>query len=269
MAKKVTFGQYWPGTSPIHRLDPRTKLAGVLVAMVAIFLANSYAAQAVAAAFVLAFILLARIPFSQVLRSVAPLLFIILLTLVFNLFFVQGGVVYAHWGPFVISQEGIHQAAFLGIRLFLLLVSAALLTLTTTTLDITDAFEFFLAPLARFGVPAHEFSMIMGIALRFMPQFFDELRTIRAAQLARGAHISANPFKGGMAGLSSLMVPLFTSAFRHAEALSNGMDARCYHGGVGRTRLKPLAYTYRDAIAAAVLVAMLAACAAVTNVLVL
>ncbi|MBQ9021674.1 MAG: energy-coupling factor transporter transmembrane protein EcfT [Eggerthellaceae bacterium] len=265
MTQSALFGRYWPGESPIHALDPRTKLTGVVLAMVAIFLAHTYAALGVAALFVAAFFIIARIPPVQAFKSIAPLFFIVLLTAFLNLFFVQSGEVYAQAGPFVISQGGIDSAIFLCIRLTLLLLVASLLTLTTTSLDLTDAFEAMLSPFARFGFPAHEFAMVMGIALRFLPQFMEELRTIRAAQLSRGAHVSANPFHGGLSGLSSLMVPLFTSAFRHAETLSNGMDARCYHGGVGRTRLHPLSFTSRDLVAALVLLALIVACVLVAR----
>lgn len=266
MAQSALFGRYWPGESPIHALDPRMKLTGVVIAMVAIFLARSYAALGVAALFVAAFFIVARIPFGQAFKSIAPLLFIVLLTAFLNLFFIQSGEVYAQAGPFVISQGGIDSAIFLSIRLTLLLLCASLLTLTTTSIDLTDAFESMLGPFARFGFPAHEFAMVMGIALRFLPQFMDELRTIRAAQLSRGAHVSANPFHGGLQGLSSLMVPLFTSAFRHAETLSNGMDARCYHGGTGRTRLDPLAFSTRDLVGIVILLLMVA-CVIATNIL--
>lgn len=258
MARSAIIGRYWPAHSPIHTLDPRFKLTAVVACMVGILMAGSYFALAVAAVFVVAFLLLSRIPFSQAFKSIAPLLFIVVLTALLNLFFVQGGEVYAQAGPFVVSHDGVHAAVFLSIRLILLLLAASLLTLTTTTLDLTDGFEAILAPFARFGVPAHEFAMVMGIALRFLPQFVDELRIIRAAQLSRGAHVTANPFHGGLSGLSSLMVPLFTSAFRHAETLSDGMDARCYHGGVGRTRLEPLRFTKIDAFGTIVLVLMLA-----------
>ncbi len=133
------------------------------------------------------------------------------------------------------------------------------MTLTTTTLDITDAFEHLLGPLRRMGVPAHEFAMVMGIALRFLPQFIDEFQTIRAAQLARGAKLATSPVKGGLAGLTSLLVPLFSSAFRHADTLSAAMDARCYHGANGRSRLHPVAFARRDALAVLALVVALAA----------
>ena len=268
MDARAIFGRYWAADSPVHKLDPRTKLFGVLISMVAIFAAQSYPALAVAAAFVVAFFALARIPFLQAVRSIAPLAFIVVITALLNLFFVQGGTVYVDWGWMKISSEGINAAVFLAIRLLLLLLSASLLTLSTTTLDITDAFESVLGPLRRFGFPAHEFSMILGIALRFLPQFVDELATIRAAQLSRGAKLVANPFaRGGLQSLGSLMVPLFASAFRHAETLSAGMDARCYHGGVGRTRLSPLTFARRDTVAFAVLGAMLV-CVIATNIVV-
>lgn len=266
MAKTAIIGRYWPGDSVIHRMDPRVKLTGVAIAMVAILLANSYASLGIAALFVVAFFLLSRIPFAQAFKSIVPLLFIVLLTAVLNLFFVQGGEVYAQWGPITVSQEGVNTAVFLSIRLTLLLFVASLLTLTTTTIDLTDGFEAILAPFARFGFPAHEFAMVMGIALRFLPQFADELRIIRSAQLSRGAKVTANPFKGGLTGLTSLMVPLFTSAFRHADTLSAGMDARCYHGGTNRTRLVPLSFTKLDAVGAVVLFLMLG-CVIAANIL--
>ena len=206
----------------------------------------------------IAFFALARIPFLQALRSIAPLSFIIVLTALFNLFYIQGGETYVDWGLIRISEEGVRQALFIAVRLTLLLLSGSLLTLTTTTLDITEALERLLAPLARIGVPAHEFSLVLGIALRFLPQFAEEFRTIRAAQLARGAKLATSPVKGGLSGLTSLLVPLFASAFRHADTLSSAMDARCYHGANGRTRLNPLHFERRDAVALIVLAALLA-----------
>ena len=244
---RALFGKYWPGESPLHRMDSRAKLTFVVLVMVAIFCASSYAALGLCAAFLLACILIARIPLPQALRSIGPLFFIVIITALLNVFFVQGGTVYVTAGTLQISQAGIHNAVFLGIRLTLLLIDASLLTLTTTTLDLTDGIEAVLAPLRRIGFPAHEFSMIMGIALRFVPQFVTELHTIRAAQLSRGAKLATSPLRGGISSLTSLMIPLFTSAFRHAETLSAAMDARCYHGAEGRTKLKPLTFTSVDA----------------------
>ena len=267
MAEQALFGRYWEADSVIHRLDPRTKLVGVIFMMVVAFSAGNFPAIGLVAVATIAFCLIGNVPLSQALRSIAPLSFIIVLTALFNLFWVQGGAVYAQWGPVQISEEGVRMAIFISIRLTILLLSGSLLTLTTTTLDITEAFERLLSPLARFGVPAHEFALILGIALRFLPQFAEELHTIRIAQLARGAKLATSPTRSGIAGLTSLLVPLFASAFRHADTLASAMEARCYHGAQGRTRLQPLAFTRRDAIAVCVLVGLLVLTIIISHVL--
>lgn len=249
MPNTAVFGQYWAASSPVHAMDPRTKLIASLAFMVLVFCSANYAGLAACALFVIAAFAAASIPPRQALKSISVLLFIVVITALLNTFFVQGGTVYVNWGWLQISQKGIDSALFLSARLFLLLFGASLLTLTTTMLDLTDAFEVLLGPLRKIGFPDHEFAMIMGIALRFLPQFVEESRTIRSAQLARGASFSKNPFHGGLQSLTSLMVPLFTSAFRHAETLSSGMDARCYHGSVGRTRLNPLKFARVDSYA--------------------
>jgi energy-coupling factor transport system permease protein len=261
---QALFGRYWEVDSVIHRLDPRTKIVGVIFWMVLAFSAANFPAQAIVAVATLGLCLLARVPIGQALLSVAPLSFIIVLTALFNLFWVQGGQVYFQWWIIQISQEGVRMAVFISIRLSILLLAGSLLTLTTTTLDITEAFERLLMPLSRIGVPAHEFALILGIALRFLPQFAEELHTIRVAQLSRGAKLASSPTKSGLAGLTSLLVPLLASAFRHADTLANAMDARCYHGAQGRTRLHPLRFATRDALAIVVLVVLLAAVLAVS-----
>ena len=257
MPDKAMFGRYWPGTSPVHRMDPRAKLLLSLALMVATFCAQNYAGLAVCAAFVVGFYAVAGIPLGQAFRSIGPLLFIVVVTALLNVFFVQGGTVYFQWWIFCISEAGIASAAFIACRLLLLLLGVSLLTLTTTALDITDAFEHLLSPFARIGLPAHELAMMMGIALRFLPQFAFELTTVYRAQISRGATF-AGSLKGRARMLSSMMVPLFTSAFRHAETLSAAMEARCYHGGPGRTRLRPLAYSRRDVGGVAVMAALFA-----------
>jgi energy-coupling factor transport system permease protein len=267
MASQALFGRYWEADSVIHRLDPRTKFIGVICIMVIAFSAGNFPALGVVAVFALALPLIARIPIGQALRSIAPLSFIIVLTAIFNLFWVQGGATLVQWGFIQVSEEGVRMAAFVSIRLAILLLAGSMLTLTTTTLDITEAFERLLAPLARFGVPAHEFALILGIALRFLPQFAEELHTIRVAQLSRGAKLATSPTRRGIAGLTSLLVPLFASAFRHADTLANAMDARCYHGAQGRTRLHPLSFTRNDAIALVCLALLLAAVIVISRVL--
>ncbi len=260
------FGRYQPGSSPLHRMDPRAKLILTLAFMIVAFTAQTFWGLAVCATFVVGFFALADIPLTAALRSIGPLAFIVVITALLNVFFVQGGTIFVEWWVFRISEAGLVSAAFLGCRLLLLLLGMSLLTLTTTTLDITDAFEYLLSPFTRIGLPAHELAMIMGIALRFLPQFMFELQTVYRAQISRGATFTANPFKGGLSIIGSLMVPLFTSAFRHAETLSLAMDARCYHGGPGRTRLHALTYTRRDALGVVAIALMLALVVA-TNLL--
>lgn len=257
MPTGALFGRYWEADSFVHRLDPRTKITGTFLLIVTVFCAGSFAALGLVALCMAAMFVLARVPLLQALRSIVPLSFIIVLTALFNLFYVQGGAVLIDWGWCAISEEGVRQAAFMTLRLTLLLLSGSLLTLTTPSLDITEALERLLSPLAKIGIPAHEFSLVLGIALRFLPQFAEEFKTIRAAQLSRGAKLATSPVKGGLAGITSLLVPLFASAFRHADTLSFAMDARCYHGAIGRTRLNPLTFTRRDAIAIAALIALL------------
>lgn len=259
MSEVAVFGQYWAGDSFVHRMDPRVKMLLSLAVMVVVFCAQGWLGLGVCAAFVAGFFLAAHIPLAQALRSIAPLLFLVVLTALLNVLFVQGGEIYFQWWVICVSEEGVTRAAFVACRLFLLLMSASLLTLTTATLDITEAFERLLSPFARLGLPAHELGMMMGIALRFLPQFMTELRIVYRAQISRGARFSANPFKGGANSLLALIIPLFTSAFRHAETLSSAMDARCYHGGEGRTRLHELALGRLDAVGVLAVALMLAA----------
>lgn len=260
MPNAAIIGRYRPGASPVHRMDPRAKLVGALAFMVVVFVAQTFFGLAACAAFTAAFFLAARIPLGKALRSIAPLAFIVVITALLNVLFVRGGQALFEWWIIRISEGGLVQAAFISCRLLLLLLGMSLLTLTTPTLDLTDAFEHLLAPLARVGVPAHELSMMMGIALRFLPQFAQEVATIYRAQISRGATFA----KGRVRTLLALMVPLFTSAFRHAETLSAAMESRCYHGGAGRTRLHPMALSRVDAAAACVLAAMLC-CSIATN----
>lgn len=258
MSANALFGRYWAAQSPMHRLDPRTKVLGTLFLVVILFCADSFYGLALIAAFVATLVLIAKIPPLQALRSIAPLSFIIVITGLFNIAFVQGGAIYVDLGWLQISQDGVYLALFVSVRLALLLLIGSLLTLTTTSMDITEAFERLLSPLARIGVPTHEFAFVLGTALRFLPQFADEFRRIRAAQIARGAKLTTSPLKAGASSISSLLVPLFASVFRHADTLSEAMEARCYHGAEGRTRLHPLIFRSRDAVALITLIALLA-----------
>ena len=263
--ESAVFGRFRPGRSFLHALDPRTKLLAVIGLVVAVFGSQTYAGIGVSALLVLAACAASRIPAKVIAKATAPLLIIAAIAVLLNLFFTQGGQVYVSWAFITISERGVDAALLAACRLTVLLTGATLLTLTTATLDITEAFERLLSPFAKIGLPAHELGMMMGIALRFLPQFASEARIIHRAQISRGASFGAGLFSGGLSAISALIVPLFTSAFRHAETLALAMDARCYHGGSGRTRLEPLAFGKRDAVAGALLAATIA-CALIFNI---
>ncbi len=265
MIQGFSFGSYCPGTSWLHRADPRAKLLLGCAFIVILLNAQTPAALAISAAFVVAFYLIARIPAAKAFQSLVPLLAIVVIVAILNLFTNASGEMLIDWGILKIYEGGVHASLFMAARLTIMMLGMSLITLTTMTNDLTEAFERLLSPFARFGLPAHELGMIMGIALRFMPQFASELVTIYHAQVSRGAKLSNSPVRG-VRMLSSLMVPLFTSVFRHAETLSSAMEARCYHGGVGRSRLHPLRFSAIDAGATAAIV-VLAACVIAANVL--
>ncbi|MDD7369247.1 MAG: energy-coupling factor transporter transmembrane component T [Berryella intestinalis] len=259
-------GNYRAGSSVIHRLDPRTKLLAALALIFITLAAQTFSALGALTLFVLACVLLAEIPIGDALKSIAPLSFFAVVTALINLFWTQGGAVLLQWGFVTISEHGVRTAAFFGYRMILLLMAMSLLTFTTANLDITEAFERVLKPLRLVGAPVHELSMMMGIALRFLPQFVFEAKTLYLAQISRGAAFSRGGGRGRANALGSIAVPLFTSAFRHAETLSNAMEARCYHGERGRTRLVPLAFGPADAVCAAALLVALA-CTVAANLL--
>lgn len=255
MSTGFSFGSYVPGNSCIHRIDARIKLTLGIAFIVALLCGHTFASLGIAAAFVFLTYVLARIPAGKALRSLAPLMVIVLIVVVLNLFTQQGGETLVQLGIFRISMGGVQAAGFMGVRLTVMMLGMSLITLTTPTIELSEAFEKMLAPFARFGLPAHELGMIMGIALRFMPQFATELATVYHAQVSRGARLSNSPVHG-IRMVSSLMIPLFASVFRHAETLSFAMDARCYHGGEGRTHLRSMKLTALDAIATAVMAAL-------------
>ena len=255
MSTGFSFGSYVPGNSCIHRIDARIKLTLGIAFIVALLCGHTFASLGIAAAFVFLTYVLARIPAGKALRSLAPLMVIVLIVVVLNLFTQQGGETLVQLGIFRISMGGVQAAGFMGVRLTVMMLGMSLITLTTPSIELSEAFEKMLAPFARFGLPAHELGMIMGIALRFMPQFATELATVYHAQVSRGARLSNSPVHG-VRMASSLMIPLFASVFRHAETLSFAMDARCYHGGEGRTHLRSMKLTALDAIATAVMAAL-------------
>lgn len=259
MSNFIIMGKYWPKDSPLHRMDPRAKLVLSLVVLTVVLLSQNFFALGIAAVFIFGFHVASRVPLKIALKSILPLLVLVVFYVLFSTFAVQTGTVVFEWWIIRLTTSGLTQGLFIACRMFLLLFSMSLLTLTTTALDLTDAFECLLKPLARVGFPAHELAMIMGIALRFMPQFVSEIQTIYRAQISRGATFATGGLRARMRMLSSIIVPLFTSAFRHADTLSLAMDARCYHGGPGRTRLSPLHFTYLDLIALIVVLVMTSA----------
>lgn len=247
-----SFGSYCPGDSAIHRMDPRAKLILGFAFLILSLVAGSWRALAAVAVFVAACLIVSRVPAERIWRSTAPLLGIVVLVALVRLAVDAGDTVLVALGPFGITSAGLRSCTFIAVRLTLMMLGMSLITLTTTTLDLTAGFERLMQPLARFGLPAHELGMMLGLALRFMPEFADEMHDTYNAQVSRGAQL-----KGGLSGrvrmLASVAVPLFASVFRRAETLSQAMEARCYHGERGRTRLHPLRYSRVDAAGAAAL----------------
>lgn len=258
-----SFGSYYPGDGVLYRLDPRVKLLGGIAFLIITLLARTFAALVPPALFVVALYLLARVPAGRAVRSVAPLLGIVVVVGILNLFTDHSGAILVQLGPLAVSEGSLSSFAFISVRMVIMMCAMSLVTMTTQTLDLTHAVERLLAPLARFGVPAHEIGMMLGLALRFMPQFASEFTQTYRAQVSRGARLAGGPL-GGVRMLSSVSIPLFASIFRHAETLSAAMDARCYHGEQGRTRMHPLRFAARDAGAAACLVALAVAVMAVS-----
>ncbi|MEE0434634.1 MAG: energy-coupling factor transporter transmembrane component T [Peptococcaceae bacterium] len=257
MLKDITIGQYVKGDSLLHRLDPRTKIFGMLAIMVALFLVNNWVGLLYAAVVVFAVLLLSKVPLKFYVKGVRPLRFILIFTALIQLFLTPGTVLW-QWGILHITAEGVHLAVFLCVRLVLLVMTTSVLTLTTTPIVLTDAVENLLSPFKRIGVPAHELAMMMTIALRFIPLLADETEKIMAAQKARGAAFDEGGLMDRARALLPILVPLFLSAINRANELAMAMEARCYHGGEGRTRLHELHYENGDRFAGVILIAILA-----------
>ena len=259
MFKDITLGQYYQTDSILHRLDPRVKLVGTLVYIISLFVVDTFVGYFLCAAFLIAMIALSNVPVGYIVRGMKGILILLLITMSFNLFLTPGEVL-VRLGFLKITKEGLIFAAKMGIRLSLLVIGSSLMTLTTTPNQLTDAIESLLNPMKRFHVPVHEIAMMMSIALRFIPILMEETDKIMKAQIARGADFESKNLIKKMKSLVPLLVPLFISAFRRANDLAMAMEARCYHGGVGRTKMKPLIYKGRDRTAYIVLFAFFAAC---------
>lgn len=257
MLKDITIGQYIPGDSFIHRLDPRVKILAVALYIAAIFLINNILIYIPLAIIILAILKTTKIPLKFVLNGLKPLRFIIILTFIINVFMTPGEILYKFW-IFTITKEGIEIAVFMGLRLAFLVLGTSLLTLTTSPIALTDGLESIMKPLSKIGFPSHQLAMMMTIALRFIPTLFEEADKIIKSQTARGADFeSGNIFKRAKS-LVPLLVPLFINAFRRADELATAMEARCYRGGEGRTRLNELTFVKSDYISIFILFVFLA-----------
>ena len=253
MLKDITLGQYFPGTSPLHRMDPRTKLLALVLYIVTIFIADSLIPFLLCALGLFLAIGVSRIPARLILKSLKPIVIIVIFTGVLNILYTPGQVL-AQWWIFRITLEGIQTAAVMISRILLLVASTALLTYTTSPMSLTDALENLLSPLKKLKVPVHEFAMMMSIALRFIPTLIEETDKIMSAQKARGADFESGNLLQRAKALVPVLVPLFISAFRRADELACAMECRLYHGGPNRTRLHSLKYGKVDACGGAVAV---------------
>ncbi|MGN7471733.1 energy-coupling factor transporter transmembrane component T family protein [Brevibacillus sp. SAFN-007a] len=246
MLQNIAIGQYVPGHSFLHRADPRSKLLFIILFATLVFLANNALTYGVLVGFTLYAGLLSRLSLGYLLKSLKPVWILIVFTIVLHIFLTKGGAVYFQWGWFTVEERGVQQAIFISLRLGLLVVISSLLTLTTSPIDLTEGLERLLGPFARFGVPVHDIALMMSIAIRFIPTLMEETDKIIKAQTARGANFTSGSLVKRAQSLIPIAIPLFVSAFRRAEDLALAMEARGYRGGVGRTRLHKLAFTWRD-----------------------
>ena len=258
MLKDITLGQYFPGNSFIHRLDPRTKLIALVVYIVALFMAVNWVSYALMAAFLLLCIKISTIPGKSFIRGMKPLMMILIFTGVLNLFFTTEGTVLVDFWFVTITTAGLQRAIFMVVRILLLICGTFLLTYTTSPISLTDGLEALMNPLKKIKVPVHELSMMMCIALRFIPTLIEETDKIMSAQKARGADFESGTLMEKAKAMIPILVPLFISAFRRADELATAMECRCYQGGEGRTKMKLLRYSrldFRAFFVAAVLLA--------------
>ena len=249
MIRDITLGQYYPAKSTIHKLDPRVKLVTTIVFIISLFVAKGVVGYAIASLFLAMVIRMSRVPFSYMTKGLKAIIMILMLTVLFNLFLIDGDFVLWRFGFLRITDKGLKTAVFMAVRLIYLILGSSIMTLTTTPNDLTDGLEKLLGPLKKLHVPVHEIAMMMSIALRFIPILLEETDKIMKAQIARGADFETGNLLQKAKAMVPLLVPLFISAFRRANDLAMAMEARCYHGGNGRTKMKPLHFESRDGIA--------------------
>lgn len=241
MLREMTIGQYYQAESRLHRLDPRVKLVGTLIFIISLFISQKVSCYVVATVFLICMIRLSRVPFLHMIKGMKAIAFIMLITVFFNLVFTPGEELVSFW-VFKITSQGVRNAIFTAVRLTYLILGSSLMTLTTTPNDLTDGLEKGLGFMKVFKLPVHEIAMMMSIALRFIPILLEETDKIMKAQQARGADFESGGMIRRVRAMVPLLVPLFVSAFRRANDLALAMEARCYHGGEGRTKMKPLKY---------------------------
>ena len=246
MLKDITLGQYFPGNSVVHKMDPRTKLLFLVVYIVALFLASGWISYGVMFLFLAMTIAISRIPLKSIVSGMKPLVLILVFTGVLNLFFTGGDKVLLHWWVITVTLEGVVRAVFMVLRILMLITCTFLLTYTTSPIALTDGLEALMSPLKKIRVPVHELSMMMCIALRFILTLIEETDKIMCAQKARGADFETGSIISRAKALLPVLIPLFVSAFRRAEELADAMECRCYRGGKGRTRLKVSRTTASD-----------------------
>jgi energy-coupling factor transport system permease protein len=257
MAFDIAIGQYHHADSIIHRLDPRIKLTLLVVLIASVFTASGFWGLGLLLLFLMAVVALSRVSPKIVLKAFAPLSFLLIFPLVFNALFISTGTPLVEAGPLLITDEGLYRGAFMTLRLFLLFISATILTLTTSPIALTDALASMLHPFERFGVPAAEIAMMVSIALRFIPTLMEDFDRIRKAQTARGAIFDTGGPIRRLRAIVPLFVPLFAQSFRHAEDLAVAMESRCYHGGSLRTHYHILKLGLRDTLACVAMIALL------------
>lgn len=245
MIKDITIGQYFPGDTFIHRLDPRIKIIITALFITSLFFINKFYPYLFIIGFIILAVNMSKVPFKYILKGLRPLMVLILITFFINIFMTKGEVLF-ELGPLVVTKEGLRQAVFMALRLIFLITGTSLLTLTTSPISLTDGIEKLLSPFKKVGLPAHELAMMMTIALRFIPTLLEETDKIMKAQMARGADFESGNIIRRAKNLVPLLVPLFINAFRRADELAIAMEARCYRGGDNRTRLNELVLSRRD-----------------------
>ncbi|CUO95893.1 Energy-coupling factor transporter transmembrane protein EcfT [[Eubacterium] contortum] len=246
MVRDITIGQYYPAKSVIHRLDPRVKIVCTLLFLISLFIQRSILGYVVATLFLGAVIYMSRVPFKFIVKGLKPIMILLLITVLFNLFLTRGGAELVHFWIFHITEKGLETSVYTAIRLIYLIMGSSIMTFTTTPNSLTDGIEKLLHPLNKIRVPVHEVAMMMSIALRFIPILLEETDKIMKAQMARGADLDSGNMIQKAKAMIPILVPLFVSAFRRANDLAMAMESRCYHGGEGRTKMKPLVYKGRD-----------------------